>query len=173
MSAGNDWSVGRSTRRCAATGGIISEGEAYYAALAEENERFVRRDFSAAAWPTVDRSTLFSWWKTKLTPADPDKKRKRLVIDIEAFYAFFRELEEAVEPRRRLFRYILALILVRKRALRLDDIAKTPDGDLLLVYDRRAEKTLKIPAPETTTDDIADVEAELARLFEVNESDLA
>ena len=166
MSATPDWSVGRSTRQCAASGVVIAEGAVYYAVLREDGERFVRADYAAEAWPAVDRTTLHSWWKTKLAPADPDRKKRRLVVDVEAFLRFFSGLEGSDAPHRQRLRYVLGLILARKRALRMDGVEHAADGDRLLLYDRRVEKTLAVPVPALTPEEIRETEEELSRLFD-------
>ena len=166
MSAATDWSVGRSTRQCRATGAVIAEGEVYYAALREDGDRFVREDYAAAAWSGVEREGLYSWWKTKLAPSDPDRAKRRLKIDVEAFYRFFSDLEGSEESHRRRLRYVLALVLARKRALRLDGIEHAPGGDVLKLYDRRSERLLEVPAPGLTEVEVQETEEELSRLFD-------
>ena len=166
MTSASEWTVSRSTRRCAATGRDIAEGETHYAALREEGERFLRADYSADAWEGVDRSGLYSWWKTKLAPVDCDRRRRRLRVDVEAFYGFFTGLEGSEALHRRRLRYVLALVLARKRALRLDDTAMRPEGEALLLYDRRAGRTIEVSAPGMTSAEIEETEEELSRLFD-------
>lgn len=119
------WNVTRSQRECAATGAPLEEGAEHYSALREEGDLFVREDYALEAWPTVDKAPFFSYWRTQVPPPS-DGKRKRLAIDVEAFYTFFQQLEGATEPRRRLFRYLVALMLIRKRVLRLERIESEP-----------------------------------------------
>ena len=157
------WHIARSTRTCAGSGEAIPPGTPFYSALIEGDESFERKDFRVEAWPEVDSSAFFSYWKNKGSEAKEEKKQ---TVDYERLLAFFDGLEHAEEPQKRLFRYVLALILVRKRRLRLDDMGRTEDGDRLVVYDRRGEKTLEIVAPEASREELAAVQNKLNELFE-------
>lgn len=165
MSAHPDWTVGRPARRCAASGVALAEGDACYSALRDENDRFTRVDFSEEAWPSVDRSTLFSWWKTHI-PDAAQADRRRLVFDVDAFHRFYVDLAGATEPAKALFRGVLALMLSRKRVLRLDGMASRPEGNVLSVYDRRRQVQEDVPVPTGTPEEIAAVEEELRALLE-------
>lgn len=159
-----DWQVGKNSRVCSASGREIDVGEEHYSALIESPEGFIRQDFSVDAWGDVDKSGFFSFWKTRAH--EKDEKKKRLVIDTEAFYTFFCSLMETEEEDKILFRYLVSLILTRKRILRLDDIQKTPDGDVLVLYDRRTETTVRVDCPEVTQDELAEAQETLNQIFE-------
>ncbi len=157
------WHIARSTRTCAGSGESIPAGAPFFSALIESSETFERRDYSAEAWPEVDKAGFFSYWKNK---GGEIREEKKQAVDYERLLAFFDGLENAEEPQKRLFRYVLALILVRRRKLRLEDAGRTEDGDRLLVYDRRTEKTLEIIAPAASHEELAAVQAKLNELFE-------
>jgi hypothetical protein len=159
-----NWEVAKSSRKCCLTGNPIAVGETYYSALVEEGDTFVRRDYCVGAWEQVDPVEFFSYWKTRYQPEE--EKEKKFVIDIEAFYTFFTRLAGATEPTRQLFRYVIALILVRKRALRLDEIEKAPDGEFLRLHDRRADETLRVPTCAPTPDQLVQVQESLNQIFE-------
>ena len=144
----------RSTGRCAATGGELLPGEAYYATLVEgfdednaegsdptDDSRpdppaegrsqvglgLARVDVSLDAWEGGYRPEgVFCYWKT--TAPEPNAKR-RLFVDDAVLMNLFRRLEGDELPRRRAFRFVLALILMRKRLLRYDRTVER-DGDL-------------------------------------------
>lgn len=165
MSPNDTWDISRPKRECHLTGCELTEGMIYYTALREDGDTFVREDFSAEGWERVDRAPFFSYWKGRILPPGT-RKDPRLVIDTEAFYAFFRDLDGSDKPHRRLFRYLVALLLVRKRVLRLDEIEKTPDGETLHLFDNRAKEELRVSAPPATVEQLEDAEAELNQIFE-------
>lgn len=157
------WHISRSSRTCAKSGAPIEAGQPFYSALTEKDETFERLDFSADAWPEVDKAAFFSYWKNKGGVADVDKAPQ---VDYDRLLSFFDSLEGAGEPSKRLLRYVLALVLARRRRLRLDDMSRTPEGDRLVVYDRRHEKTLEIVAPEATRAELEKAQEKLNQLFE-------
>ncbi len=163
------WHITRSTRTCAATGKPIEAEEPFFSALVEDGDLFVRRDYSVAAWPEVDKSTFFSYWKSKgWSPKDADKA---MTVDYDRLLAFYDDLTGAEEPHRRLFRYVVALMLTRKRILRLDSAARTPDGDVLVVFDRRGTGQVEVTAPEATSEQLARVQEQLNELFAAESDD--
>lgn len=77
-----------------------------------------RLDVSKEAWDAGFRpERLFSYWKT--TVRQPNEK-KRLFVDDAVLMNLLRRLEDATEPQRLAFRYVLMLILMRKKLLRFD-----------------------------------------------------
>ncbi len=160
------WHIARSTRACAATGAEIPPEVPYYSALLDDDEGFTRRDYSAEAWPDVDKSGFFSYWRNKGYSPRTDK---RPPVDYDRLLEFFDALEGSDNPERRLLRYVLALVLVRRRRLRLDDMARTDAGDRLVVHDRRGGgKTLEILSPEASREDLEQAQEKLNQLFDAD-----
>jgi len=160
-----DWDVGRPARTCMATGRDLADDEEHYSALRETGERFVREDYCLEAWPAVDPTGFFSFWRAR-RPAEDAGGEKRLVVDREAFYSFFTSLEGATERHRVLFRGVAGLVLARKRLLRLDGVIRdSDDRETLRLYDRRVGRVLDVPAPHAAPEEIARIEEELQRLF--------
>lgn len=158
------WHIARSSRTCAYSGAAIPQGEPFFSALVDKDESFDRLDYSTQAWQEVDKEPFFSYWKNKGGTAREDKKP---MVDFDRLMAFFDSLEGAEETPKRLFRYVLALILTRRRRLRLDDMSRTDAGDRLVVYDRRdGGKTMEILSPEATREDLEKAQEKLNQLFE-------
>ncbi|MFH0911309.1 MAG: hypothetical protein V1918_07405, partial [Planctomycetota bacterium] len=158
-----DWNVERGARRCAATGRAFEAGETYYSALVEEGDSFSRFDYSPEAWGREEKDRFFSFWRTRL-PAEGEEPRRRFV-DTEVIHRFFTRLEEAESPAKLAFRYLLALLLIRKRVLRLEAIERDDAGERLRVYDRRQERTLRVRNPEAAPSDLAAAQEELGAIF--------
>lgn len=159
------WQIARGTRTCASTGGEIPPEVPYYSALVETDSGFERKDFSADAWPEVERSDFFSYWKNK---GYPPKGAKRPPVDYERLLAFFDALEGTADGGKRLLRYVVALVLVRKRKLRLDDMGRTASGeDRLVLFDRRdGGRTVEITTPEAGREELEATQETLNRLFD-------
>lgn len=119
--ATTSYSVSRSTGICAGTGRELVPGEACVATLVERegNPNLERQDFSIDAWDKGARPqpplTLFGVWRTAYHPGE--SKKPQLLSDAELL-ELFEELGAATEPRQLCFRYLLALLLVRRRVLR-------------------------------------------------------
>lgn len=157
-----EWRIPRRTRVCARSGATIRPDCPFYSALVEKDDAFERLDFSPEAWPEVDKTAFYSFWKNK----GADETEKKAPVDFERLLDFFDSLEGAAERRKQLFRYVLALALARRRRLRLDGMSRTELGDSLTVFDRRANRSLEITAPEATNEELEQVQENLSRLFE-------
>jgi len=112
------YELARPTGVCAATGRAIPTGERFVATLVERDGRLERADYSVEAWERGERpGSLIGSWRTAM-PA-PNAKA-RLFVDDDALLDLFEQMEGATEPTRVAFRFILALILIRKRLLRYE-----------------------------------------------------
>lgn len=118
------YDVQRPSGQCAFTGRQMEPGEVYIATLVEDGDSFQRVDVSLEAWERGDRPEhLFSFWRT--TQPEPEQKRK-LFVDDEVLMNLLRRLEDADQFQRVAFRFVLALILMRKKLLRYDGSERGP-----------------------------------------------
>jgi hypothetical protein len=112
----DEWEIDKPVGNCFGTGRKIECGEEYYGALVETEQGLVRRDFCADYWQS-QRPNVFCFWKTKLP--QPGQKKTQF-IDDDMLMAFFNRLEQETEQEKVNFRFVLALILMRKRHLKYD-----------------------------------------------------
>lgn len=119
----DEWEINKPLGQCCGSGEKIEYGEEYFAALVQTDEGLQRRDFCADYWQS-EKPSVFCYWKTKLP--DPGHK-KQLFVDDEMLMAFFERLERESEQEKINFRFVLTLILMRKRRLKYDS-TKTEDG---------------------------------------------
>ena len=119
----DEWEIEKPLGQCWGSGKKIGNGEEYFAALVETGEGLQRLDFCAEYWQE-QKPEVFCYWKTKLP--DPNEK-KQIFVDDEMLMAFFGRLAEETEQEKINFRFVLTLILMRKRRLKYDS-SKTEDG---------------------------------------------
>jgi hypothetical protein len=128
------------TGRCAATGTLIAPGEAYIATLVREVgvPGLRRLDFSADAWAagvTLPSAEVFASWRARGGQRD---QRPDPVLGDEQLAAMFLDTEETGDPRHLRFRYLLALLLIRRRIYRVVGTHKA-EGAAVLHLVRRGE----------------------------------
>ncbi len=136
------YDIARPTGQCAFTGRKLEPGEAYMATLIEfdpseeaaasGNEAaraggglgLRRLDVSMDAWQLGNRpDRMFGYWKA--TVAQPNEK-KRLFVDDSVLLSLFRQLADTDEPDRLAFRFVLGLILMRKKLLQYEGSERRP-----------------------------------------------
>ena len=96
----SEWEINKPLGQCHGTERKIEYGEEYF-------------DYWESRKPDV-----FCYWKTRLP--EPGLK-KQLFVDDQMLMAFFERLEKETEQEKINFRFVLALILMRKRILKYDD----------------------------------------------------
>jgi len=113
----SDWKVHRSKSSCNVCQCEIEPGSHFWSRLVDnpepDQESLLRQDYCDAHWPVEGES--FCYWKT--TRSEEENKGPRM-LDSDTLLTLFRELPESEEPRKLNFRYLLALILMRKKVLR-------------------------------------------------------
>ena len=133
--------VGRPRGLCHATGRGIDPGSPYVAALRETDADGLERvEYLPDAWDALDdgeKSVLLAHWHTVM-PA-PDAAKKKLLVDDVVLVRLFRRLGEDAEDveaggDRAAFRFVLGLILMRKKLLAFD----RSEGERWVVRFRKA-----------------------------------
>lgn len=131
--------ISRPTGLCAATGSPIEPGEAFIATLVELDTGALQRlDYTLNAWqagarPTADDGSamlIVAFWRTTMPTKDAPKRQ---LIAPDELVDLFDQLADATEPARIVFRYVLSLILIRKRLLSYEGSRTTDAGPVMLV----------------------------------------
>ena len=122
----SEWEINKPLGQCSGTERTIESGEEYFAALVETEEGLQRRDFCADYWGD-QKPDVFCYWKTRLP--EPNQK-KQLFVDDQMLMAFFERLEKETEQEKINFRFVLAMILMRKRILKYDETINKDDKEI-------------------------------------------
>lgn len=108
----SEYKVGRCTRRCYALQRPLREGEWFYSVVLERGTEYERRDYAAESWPGPPEGAL-GWWKNRM----PTAGEKQLVLAPPGVLIdLLRQM--AGTPERAQTRYLLALMLMRRKLLR-------------------------------------------------------
>lgn len=179
---------------CAATGAAIAPGSHYIAALAEApvmsedgsriaGAELARMDYSIEAWNGGARpaspARLFGFWKTQYQPA----LKKKQILDDATLLEVFESLgsEAGVgsgggggDEKQVKFRYLLSLLLIRRRLLRVVGTRKMAGGkgDVMQVLRRGEPQAVPMEVVDPGLDDlsVADAMESLAQLVDVDEA---
>ena len=155
-----DYEVGRCTRRCAASDVEFKPGDQFYSVLLPEGAEVVRKDYAAENWPGATDEAI-CWWKSEM----PDVAQGKVTwAPNDAILNYFLELVEKPTETDQL--YILALLMIRKRIVRLEETERQEDGqELMLLYCPSQEKEFRVRVVEPTAERIAEIQTELAALL--------
>ena len=162
----DDYSVSKATRTCAGTGQTMAPGDVCIATLCENGEGQLERvDFSESGWSDDNRPEgFFSMWRTQVPDASGPK---RAFVDDEALLDLFARLDGDERRERMAFRYVLGLVLLRKRLLKFVGRKATPEGDVWLMQPRGAREGLPMEVldPALAEGDIVAVNEQLSEIL--------
>jgi hypothetical protein len=144
----------------------IAPGEKFTAALRETLQGLERLDRceDCRKQEGFDPTGLLCFWQTVM-PAAAEQK-KNLLVDDEVLCTLFERLGEAAEPMKVQFRFVLGLILIRKRLVVYESTRHDPDGrDVWLVHMKGSQTTLELADPKLTEQQVAEVSGQLGQIL--------
>lgn len=104
------------SKKCAQTGEELVPGTVCYSVLIEENDEMVRLDFSEAGRKLWQGEPIGAWQCIVPEPII----NKKPTIDADGLMAYFDQMTEDANPAQEKLRYVLALLLLQKRRVRLE-----------------------------------------------------
>ncbi len=160
------WNIRSRAHECAVTGKPFEDGEKHYTAIYFDAEAsgYVRRDVSLAGWEQeVEERKPFSFWKSVYVKHAPESRPE--ITSKESAMSLLQRLIEEDEPHTENARYILALMLERKRVLAPTAAKETEQGRMLFYENKKTGEAFIIRDPELRLDEVASVQEEVAALL--------
>ncbi len=155
-----DYDVQRFTRHCAASGRELTAGEEFYTALVAEGAQLRRLDYAADAWTGPPAGAL-GWWKSQV-PVSTDRRPRMAPNDV--LLEVFTSLEGVAQQQDK--RLVMALLLVRRRVLRLEEHETDELGrEVLVLHSPRDDATHRVAGAMPGEERIKEIQDELSRLL--------
>jgi len=158
----NEYDISRATGKCAATGREFKEGDFYHAALFESAEGFERRDYSLDAWSGPPEGCVCHW-KGRV-PAR-EKKPATIAVDNSILMNLFCRLEDDHSEMRQKFRFVLALLLMRKRLLRFEQAVRNEGREYWQVRLIAEQSVQQVLNPHLSEQEIDGLSAQLTAIL--------
>lgn len=162
-----DWQVDAPKGRCAVTNRQLNEGEEFHSVLFEDEQvegGFRRIDYSLEAWQGVPEGAFCSF-KTHVPVRE---QRRKLLVDNDVLINFFVRLADETELLRQQFRFVLALILMRKRILRYDGSTQQDGSEVWQMTLMSDQSTHSVLNPQLTDEQIEGVSGQLGAILHGN-----
>lgn len=156
----NDWRIHRREDQCSRCARAFVEGEAIFSLLLADAEHLRREDICPGCFAPLPEGALF--WRTRHTL----DRRKRFAVDFEAIEELFLALEGRQEGRQPELRYLLALLLLRKKRLKLVGVRRSPAGEALSLRRPRRQEEFEVQVFDLDSERTQALRADLARVFE-------
>jgi hypothetical protein len=159
-----EWEVEKPLGQCYGSGRKIGYGEDYFAALAETEQGLQRRDFCVEYWHQ-ERPDVYCYWKSKLP--DPAQK-KQIFVDDEMLMVFFERLGQESEREKINFRFVLTLILMRKRRLKYDSSMTEGDKEIWRMRVVGDNHFVEVENPHLDEEQIEQLSSQLSQILQTD-----
>ena len=159
-----DWEINKPLGQCSGSGQKIEPGEEYYGALVEAEQGLVRRDFCGEFWER-EKPQVYCFWKTKL--AAPNEKKQLFVSD-DMLVAFFERLANETEPEKVSFRFVLALVLMRKRRLKYDSTKKDNGCEVWRLRVTGEKDPVEVVNPHLNEEQIEQLTSQIGQILQAD-----
>ena len=163
-----EWNIQSRSLQCAVTGRPFEKGERLYSALYWRDGQYQRVDLCAEAWKARnDNIEPLSAWQTEFVPPPPPAPEALKKDDAESL---LRRLVAENAATTRNARYILALMLERKKVLRQIE-RKREEGSSVLVYEHLPSgEVWLVEDPGLKLGELSAVQDEVAHLLGAGEA---
>ena len=158
------YDVPRPAGVCAVSGRTIEPGEKFFAVVRETPTGLERLDVSPEAWEKFERRDLLGFWQA--TMPRPEQKPKKLFVDDEVLCTLFERLADTSEPAKLNFRFVLGLILMRKRVVLYESTRSEEGRDVWVVRLKGREDRLDLLDPKLTEAQVAEVSQQLGEILQ-------
>lgn len=158
-----DWKFRRRQGQCTACEVRFADGDRHVSALLIEGEELRREDHCLHCFGRRDAVLDLFFWYTRHTVG-----KRALQLDLATLEQLFVSLEGRPEPRVRELRYVLCLLLMRKRRLRLDRVVRgtAAEGEAMLLHRPRRKEVLKVFVFEFSPERLQVLKGELLGLLD-------
>src|ERR1700694_6041639 len=164
----SEWEIKARSRQCARTHETFENGATIYTLLFRDRVGFKREDISETAWQQIKENVApFSFWKSKFqapAPAAPEAMPKESVEEL------LRRLVSEDLPEHSNTRYVLAILLERKRTLKQVDIRESAEEKILVYEHVKTGEAFIIPDPRLRLDQLDSVQEEIYSLLAKQEN---
>lgn len=164
----NEWNIQSRAHACEACGKAFADREVYHTLLSEERTELRRSDICAGCWQQQfsegarDRKGFISYWQgvyeAPPPPSDP--------IQRETAETLLRKLVEQNDPRYVPAGYILAVMLERKRVLKVKEQVVRDDRRTFIYEQPKTGDVFTITDPNLRLDQLEQVQRDVAALLE-------
>jgi hypothetical protein len=158
-----EWNIQGRALQCAVSGRPFVKGETVYSALYWREGQYARVDLNAESWRTRNENIApLSAWQTEFVPPPPPEPETLKKDDAESL---LRRLMTENRPDTRNARYILAVMLERKKILRQIERQQQDAGSVLVYEHLPSGEVWLIEDPGLKLRELTAVQDEVARLL--------
>jgi hypothetical protein len=144
-------------KTCAQTGTKLLPGDVCYSTVIPKGNDWERLDYSRDAWTGPPDGALGYWRTTVPLPLETTRR----TLDPSALLRHFEQISEDANPAQEKFRYVLALLLIQRRRLRVTGSRGEGTNSYLQLSGSDGEGPFEVREHQLQPDEIETLEREL------------
>ena len=159
------WSIEKRVALCGKCEGEFADGDAIYSLLMATEDGLHRDDVCVQCRSDEACAGALFWWRAKFH----EKKARGLQLDLEAIEALFIALGKTDKLRLKELRYLMCLILLRKRRVKVTKVARSHEGvegEFFLVKRPRRDEQIAVEVFDFDGAKIESLRDDLKSIFE-------
>ena len=168
MAQDDDWKLPKRADCCQACEAELVPHDEVTTVIGLDAEGPVRRDLCAACGQSAESIPDAIFWRRRL----PESAAVRPVVDYSLLRELFTRMLVREEVLYRRLCYLIALILVRKRHLRLKGFAQRGEREVMVVTRGAGQPEFDVPAPFLAAEDLPPLRERLSRLLQADLGEL-
>lgn len=163
----NEWNIQSRGHACQSCHAAFTDKQVYHTILFDEKRDFLRTDVCQSCWDAQysqarDRKGFISCWQGEYEVPPPPVE----VIQKENAETLLRKLIELNNPKYTSASFILAVMLERKRVLKVKEQIRT-EGKRIFVYEQpKTGDVFTIPDPNLQLNQLEEVQRDVGQLLE-------
>ncbi len=144
-------------KTCAATGQPLSPGSWCHSVVVERQGQQLRLDYADDAWQGPPPDAIGHWRIQVPLPKNPNA----IKVDPDALMSYFEQLSEEASPGQEAQRYVSALLLLKLKRLRLEDVRRDDAGSFLILEGMHGEGLFEVANLQLPDEDATRLQQEL------------
>lgn len=157
------YEVSRPGGKCFVTGNPIEPGDKFMAALRETPAGFERLDICLESWEAFDKKDILAFWHAVMP--HPQQVKKKLFVDDQVLCELFERLSSTTEQNKLNFRFVLGLILMRKRMIVYESTTVEEGKEIWKVRFKGREDMLDLINPKLDEQQVTEVSQQLGEIL--------
>lgn len=152
-----DFNIRPIARNCSVSGRAFQQGDTCWSVLLEQNGVVVRQDISAEHWQGPPAEAIGHWQSRFTTQTEPE----RSLMNTEALYEYFLQLSDSPNTVQKQYRYVVALLLMRKKRLVLDEVIEIDDQPVMRLSGSGGEGPFDVSEEELSEEEVGQLQQQL------------
>jgi hypothetical protein len=159
-----DRAVAKPLDQCAGCSQLLAPGAEYVATIVATPEGLVRQD-RCPACASAPAQNVFSFWRGK-RPALKSGALPRL--DFDSLLELLRRLDGRDDVASQRLRWIVAILLLRRRLVQITSRAVTDGVETLEVKPKHDDRTFQVRDPKLSAEDFESLHDDLSKIFNLD-----